>query len=169
MATAGAERSRLTDKLEAAFADGLISEQTFHHRLDAVLGMSLIQPDQVVGDLTFRGRGIRARMTAAMSTMIARLEDLFGEPRVRPWTLLALDWTGPDRELIIGRHHACDVVLGDLSVSRHHARLVRRDGRWIMQDLASTNGTVINGLRVGRCELRPGDRIMLGDARLRLD
>jgi len=169
MASPGASRTRLSEILEAAFAEGLISEETFHVRMDAVLRPSLVRPDEVVGDLSFRGRGFRARMTSAMTTMAGRLEDLFREAAGRPWTLLALDWTGPDRELLIGRHPACDVVLSDSSVSRRHVRLILRDGRWILQDLDSTNGTVVNGLRVGRCELRAGDRLLLGGERLRVD
>ena len=44
-----------------------------------------------------------------------------------------------------------------------------RDGSWILQDLESTNGTLLNGVRVGRCRLRPGDRIRLGTEELRID
>jgi hypothetical protein len=169
MALAGASRTRLTQTLEAAFAEGLISEETFHRRVDAVLGPKLIRPDEVIGDLTFRGRSARARITAAVTTIAGRLEDLFADAVEQPWTLLALDWPSADRQLVVGRHQACDVVLSDLSVSRRHARLIPRDGRWIPQDLASTNGTIVNGLRVGRCELRPGDCILVGAERLRVD
>jgi pSer/pThr/pTyr-binding forkhead associated (FHA) protein len=83
--------------------------------------------------------------------------------------LLALDWSGAHNEMLIGRHRSCDVVLSDLSVSRRHARLFFRDGRWILQDLHSTNGTQVNGSRVGRCELRPGDDITIGDEHLSID
>jgi len=69
----------------------------------------------------------------------------------------------------LGRHPSCDVVLSSMSVSRRHARLVFRDGRWVLQDLGSTNGTEVNGIDVGRCELRPGDEVILGDERLRID
>lgn len=69
----------------------------------------------------------------------------------------------------MGRHHGCDVVFDDLSVSRRHARLVFRDGSWVVQDLESTNGTIVNGVQVGRCALRPGDHLVLGDAFLRVD
>jgi hypothetical protein len=168
VASAGASRTRLTEALEAAFAEGLISEETFHLRMDAVLGPSLIRPADLIGDLAFRGRGLRARMTAAMTTMVGHLDDLFGAAPPS-YTLLALDWSGPDREMVVGRSRACDVVLSDLSVSRRHARLICRDARWIVQDLASTNGTMLNGRRVGRCELRPGDRILFGDEQLRVD
>ncbi|MGO9750395.1 MAG: FHA domain-containing protein [Solirubrobacteraceae bacterium] len=71
--------------------------------------------------------------------------------------------------MLLGRHRGCDVVLSDLSVSRRHARLIFRDEKWVLQDLASTNGTVVNGRRVGRCELRPGDRVLIGEERLRID
>jgi hypothetical protein len=169
MAAAGASRTRLAQALEAAFAEGLISEETFHLRMDQVLRPNLIRPEDVIGDLTFRGRSFRARLTAAMTTVAGRLDDLFGEAAGRSWTLLALDWAAPGGELLLGRHHACDVVLSDLSVSRRHARLTLRDGRWILQDLASTNGTVVNGVRVGRCEVRPGDRVAIGAERLRVD
>jgi pilus assembly protein CpaF len=54
-------------------------------------------------------------------------------------------------------------------VSRRHARLVFRDGSWVIQDLRSCNGTEVNGLVVGRCELRPGDHVVLGDEHLVID
>jgi pSer/pThr/pTyr-binding forkhead associated (FHA) protein len=41
--------------------------------------------------------------------------------------------------------------VGDLQL---HARLAFRDVRWILRDLASTDGTLVNGTKVGRCELR---------------
>ncbi len=84
--------------------------------------------------------------------------------------MLALDWAGGQSELLVGRHHECDVVLlGSTGVSRRHARLIFRDGNWVLQDLKSTNGTTVNGVRVGRCEVRPGDLLELGDARLQID
>ncbi len=84
-------------------------------------------------------------------------------------TLLVLDWSGAEDELLIGRDEGCDVVLSDLCVSRRHARLRFRDGRWILQDLDSTNGTLVNGVRVGRCQLRAGDVLAVGDEQLAID
>jgi pSer/pThr/pTyr-binding forkhead associated (FHA) protein len=86
-----------------------------------------------------------------------------------PATLLALDWSGADSELLVGRHHSCDVRLTGASVSRRHAQLRFRDGHWILQDLDSMNGTRVNGVRVGRCELRPGDAVEVGELRLLVD
>jgi pSer/pThr/pTyr-binding forkhead associated (FHA) protein len=86
-----------------------------------------------------------------------------------PTSLLGLDWSGHRGELLVGRHDKCDIVLRAPDVSRRHARLVFRDHKWIIQDLRSTNGTIVNGTRVGRCELRPGDVVALGSRRLVVD
>jgi len=66
--------------------------------------------------------------------------------------------TGPDRsnatfklegsELTIGRAEGNDIVLRDSHVSRRHARLVARDGEYLLVDIVSTNGTYLNGRRV---------------------
>jgi predicted component of type VI protein secretion system len=98
-----------------------------------------------------------------------RVEELFGGDSEDTGVLLALDWGGDCHELLIGRHSSCDLVVSDPSVSRRHARLVFRDHGWILQDLDSTNGTRVNGVRVGRSELRPGDRLAIGEARLTID
>ena len=82
---------------------------------------------------------------------------------------LALDWNGGQEALLIGRHPDCDLVMADATVSRRHARLIFRDGGWIIQDLESTNGTRLNGKYVGRCRLHPGDQLALGDQLLRID
>src|SRR5258708_33831460 len=83
--------------------------------------------------------------------------------------LLALDWSGSQDQLLIGRHPCCDVVLASPAVSRTHARLTFRDGTWILQDLGSMNGTKLNDVRVGRCQLRPGDHLVIGDERVLVD
>ncbi len=83
--------------------------------------------------------------------------------------MLGLDWAGGDEDLLIGRHESCDVVLENDSVSRRHARLLARDGSWIIEDLASLNGTSVNGVRVGRCQLQPGDHLSLGHQRIEID
>ena len=45
----------------------------------------------------------------------------------------------------IGRAAECRLVIEDSEVSRHHARLSQVDGKWMIQDLGSTNGTAVNG------------------------
>ncbi|HYM70511.1 MAG TPA: FHA domain-containing protein [bacterium] len=72
-------------------------------------------------------------------------------------------------EATIGRAPECAIMLQDGYVSSHHARVFVRGGRLWVEDLKSTNGTLVNGQRVRRpSALRPGDRLQIGDAVLTL-
>jgi hypothetical protein len=64
--------------------------------------------------------------------------------------------------LTLGRAEDCQLVFCDDTVSRHHARLELRDGRWFLVDLGSSNGTAVNGRQVRDAEVRAGDRVRLG-------
>ena len=165
----GGSRRRITRTLNAAYGAGLLSEDTFATRIDQALGSGLVDPVALTGDLHLRRANPSwDRLSIALRAWL-RLAIPDASDDDRPSVLLGLDWTGAQSELMIGRHHGCDVVLDEPSVSRHHARLVFRDDTWIVQDLASTNGTIVNGRRVGRCELRPGDSVVLGDTCLKVD
>lgn len=168
---AAASRTHLASTLRAAYADGLISQRTLSIRLDHLLHSHVVEPERLVGDLNLRQTdgALRDRLSQTMSTVISAFNGLFRETIPDASTLLALDWTAESHELLIGRSSACDIVMTDRTVSRRHARLIRRDGKWILQDLASTNGSHLNGRRVGRCELRPGDELYLGETHLRVD
>ena len=77
----------------------------------------------------------------------------------------------PGAELEIGREAAGEGELGaDPELSRHHARLYRDDqGRLVIEDLGSTNGTLVNGTRLRAAQpLFAGDRIELGQSTLEL-
>jgi pSer/pThr/pTyr-binding forkhead associated (FHA) protein len=64
----------------------------------------------------------------------------------------------------IGRDSANDVVvLNDSRVSRSHAEMRFQDGRWLLLDLGSRNGTIVNGRRVRQHPLKGGDRIQCGE------
>ncbi|HEY6396834.1 MAG TPA: FHA domain-containing protein [Solirubrobacteraceae bacterium] len=166
---AGASRRQITRTLHAAYADGLLSEDTFSSRLDELLRSRLIDPSRLIGDLTLRirHRDLRARLLSTIGMAWRRTRTIMLDQE--PPLLLALDWTGGQYQLVIGRHGDCDVVLTDMTVSRHHTRLVFRDGAWIVHDLESRNGTVLNSRSVKRCEVRPGDRLTLGDVELQVD
>jgi len=70
---------------------------------------------------------------------------------------------------VIGRSKECDVAVDDASVSRRHAEVrAGPDGYWIV-DLGSTNGTEVNGKRVDRVRLEPGDVVTLGQTVLRFE
>jgi hypothetical protein len=62
----------------------------------------------------------------------------------------------------IGRMPGCEVTLSDPAASRRHARIVRRDDAWLLQDLGSTNGTFVNDEPVTERALEDGDRITIG-------
>lgn len=67
---------------------------------------------------------------------------------------------------VLGRLPSCDVTLSDPSVSRRHARIIRRDGEWVVEDLGSTNGVSVNGERLEQARLRDGDRLEFGSVTL---
>jgi hypothetical protein len=66
-------------------------------------------------------------------------------------------------EETIGRAPGCGIRLDDTYVSQVHARLYRRDRHLFVEDLGSTNGTFVNGTRIGGpVRLRRGDRLQVG-------
>jgi hypothetical protein len=65
--------------------------------------------------------------------------------------------------LVVGRGESSDLVLTDPSVSRRHAMIRRRDGKYAVEDLGSLNGTYLNGKRVtAPSTLRDGDNLRFG-------
>ena len=71
--------------------------------------------------------------------------------------------------LKIGRSPESGLQLDDSSVSREHALLSERGGRWWLEDVASVNGVWVNGERIDQpTELGNNDCLMIGDFELRL-
>jgi hypothetical protein len=68
--------------------------------------------------------------------------------------------------ITIGRDPENDLVLDDRRVSRRHAEIRLRLGRYTLYDLQSTNGTFVNGRRVAEIVLSDGDRIAIGGSEL---
>ncbi len=66
----------------------------------------------------------------------------------------------------IGRSRVCDLYIEEPSMSSEHARMVHAEGAWRIINLLSTNGVFVNGEKVFSHELRDGDEIRLGRARL---
>ena len=62
------------------------------------------------------------------------------------------------KELLVGRRESCDICLRFGNVSAHHCQLECKDGYWFVTDLNSRNGVKVNGQRVQRKRLDPGDR-----------
>jgi DNA-binding NtrC family response regulator len=69
----------------------------------------------------------------------------------------------------IGANEANQVVLDDRHVSAFHCRLHPREGRWLLTDLGSTNGTFLDGARVAEAEVDAGARIRVGSQELRVE
>lgn len=85
---------------------------------------------------------VRARLT---STMTNRAYDL------------------ATTRVLIGRETNNDIVVNDLNASRQHAEIhYEPQGVWVITDLGSTNGTLVNGQMVQRRGLQEGDRITIG-------
>ncbi len=73
-------------------------------------------------------------------------------------------------EITVGRVKENDIVLAKNNISKRHVRIVRKDGRFKIIDLKSTNGTYINGRRIdGPYDLKEGDKIYVGDYTLELE
>lgn len=73
-------------------------------------------------------------------------------------------------EISVGRVQGNELMLPKGNVSKRHARLLYRDGRFIVTDLKSTNGTYINGRKITQATIvREGDKIYIGDFILRID
>jgi predicted component of type VI protein secretion system len=80
---------------------------------------------------------------------------------------------GPDRgkvfplnkpEMVIGRDSSVDIVINDVEVSRKHAHLILQPGGYLIEDLGSTNGTIVNGTRLtGFHHLQAEEEISLGE------
>ena len=73
-------------------------------------------------------------------------------------------------EITIGRVQGNDIVLPKGNISKRHSRIVQRDGKFIIVDLKSTNGTYVNGKRISAPQvLKDGDKLYIGDFTITLE
>lgn len=87
--------------------------------------------------------------------------------------LIPLDGSKPisivrDITLIGRKRGTCDVVVDHSSISKVHCALARTDGLLFLRDLGSTNGTRVNGQRVTRGALLPGDELSVANIKFRV-
>lgn len=99
---------------------------------------------------------------------LSRIKD-FIVPKEASRATGAMAMPANKKIITIGRGTENDIVLDAPQVSRHHARIVRKDGKAFVEDLASANGTFVNGKRVGRSELTSADTISFGTYAVRID
>jgi pSer/pThr/pTyr-binding forkhead associated (FHA) protein len=71
-----------------------------------------------------------------------------------------------ERAVVIGRSMECDIQLGVQNVSRKHARVLFQNEEYLVEDLESTNGVFVNGIKVVKCVLRNNDQIEIGGVKL---
>ena len=106
-------------------------------------------------------------------TMVLDREKLLREKPRAPKAAITVR-EGDDRRnivlgsepLAIGRDPQNDITLDDRRVSRKHAEIRLRLGRYTLYDLQSTNGTYVNGRRVAEVVLADGDRLSIGGVEL---
>ena len=146
-------RSHTLAALRRGYVSGRLHTDTFSLRVDrALTADSRGELDDLASDLPQR----RWR---------ERIRALTRPARNRP----GITWPADPEllqaaELTLGRAPDCALVFCDDTVSRHHARLELREGRWFLVDLDSSNGTLVNGRQVHDAEVRAGDEIRLGAA-----
>lgn len=66
----------------------------------------------------------------------------------------------------VGRHPDSDIVLDDMTISRHHAEVMRRADGYTVRDYRSRTGTYVNRERVAEMKLANGDELQLGRVKL---
>jgi len=69
----------------------------------------------------------------------------------------------------IGREHDNNIELKDPEVARYHARILFERGRFVLEDLESSNGTWLNGEQIKQEMLKNGDRVKIGDIEMAID
>ncbi|NOZ85322.1 MAG: GGDEF domain-containing protein [Deltaproteobacteria bacterium] len=103
-------------------------------------------------------------------TVIHHIRDIYQQKKKENAYLVVIAGRGVGRmfkltgkEVVIGRHQSCDIILEDDGVSRRHAKLLNiRTGDTVVIDLKSTNGTFANGVRIQEHTLKDGDKIQIG-------
>jgi DNA-binding winged helix-turn-helix (wHTH) protein len=138
---------------------------------DASLTMVMTELRKALGDPASDPAFIRTvhRVGYAFCASAEAVEDRGGDAR---FFLVAGDrrFGLRDGETVAGRDEACGIRLDDQSVSRRHARFLVKDGSVQVEDLNSTNGTIVNGRRLSALSaLEPGDTIKIGGISTRLD
>lgn len=159
------DRDRTVRALRDAVVAGRLSHESFVWRVDQALrARDQRSLGELIADVAPATRPTDAGVRALLAGIGRRLAMV---GRSHP------ELTLPNARrpvLVIGRRPNCDVVLRDQRVSRVHAVLMLLDDQWFLEDLRSTNGTYVNGTRLGMATmLRAGDRVSFGGLTLRFD
>src|SRR5260370_4876103 len=136
-------------ELRERFADGSLAQESFVFRVDAALRARRHgELAEILADLPGpRVSPARAALGRLAQARRAAARWMAGYLQPPPPPALILP-PGTKGTFTIGRDAACDLVLSDMTVSRAHAGLQRDADDWMLSDAVSTNGTLLNGLRV---------------------
>jgi len=129
-----------------------------------VEAQALTDGDEVIIDpfvLRVRFHGVGADSASAADDAGARLDVISGPALAR--SSYAIGTGG----LTLGRSETRDVVITDAASSRHHCSVFLQDGRFVLRDMGSANGTYLNGNRVREGDLGDGDRVRIGNTEFR--
>src|SRR5262245_23147524 len=69
----------------------------------------------------------------------------------------------------VGRADSCDLRISDPSLSRWHARFTVANGRCVLKDVGSRNGTFVNNVQIDEIEVHDGDHVHLADVSARIE
>ena len=163
-----ADRERALRLLRDSAVEGRLSHESFVRRVDQALRA---RERKALDDLLVDLPGGRSRgLSTAVRTSLSRLPRQLGAGGRSPRLPLLVLPLPHQPVLTVGRHTDCDLVLVDPTVSRLHAVLRLFGDQWFLEDLGSTNGTRVNGIRIRRAvAVRPGDRVGFGAVAMRVD
>lgn len=118
------------------------------------------------GDKTSTDLAFQHELVAARKHELRRVVVIEGSDRGKTFEL---DSSSPSR-ILVGTSPACQVVLGDTTVSRRHAAFEpKSDGTYRLADLGSTNGTIVDGTRIVEVYVRGGETVRFGATVVRLE
>lgn len=163
-----ADREHALGLLREGAGQGRLSHDTFMRRMELVLtARSSAELDAVLADLRADGHlaQLALRTVGRLSAFTVRLREAWRTERLPGLTLPQQGQPA----VRIGRAPGCGLRLSDHSVSRQHAELRLGADGWVLYDLGSTNGTLVNGHRVtGGVRVKPGDQVAFGSLAFRL-
>lgn len=153
------EPARLFGGESSGPSGGDILDRLLEHAFAAESGETVVE--------VFKDLHIEADVDIGIS-----FDQLIHRLRPAPLITIGVRVAGDSRDLfskvfvppamIIGRNRSAHVFLDNLGVSREHARMIWEDGSLFVEDLASGNGTRVNGEPVKRARLTPGDVVGIG-------
>ncbi|MEZ4270247.1 MAG: FHA domain-containing protein [Myxococcota bacterium] len=127
---------------------------------ESITGHSKVRPRPDVKVAGASATDIEPAQESAVSSGHARLTGLGGADTGRTFDL-------DTKTLNVGREPSGEIVLQDVSVSRHHAQIFFEGGQFYVRDAESGNGTFLNGQRITQAMLHDGDQLGFGSTLFR--